>query len=111
MSKWRDIYSKQTTGKTWKELTHRPTAAQIIRQIVEANVSHSPLREVGWSEVDGQLTLSEEARAAHIHILGTTREGKSKFLEMLLTQDMGRFGATLLDPSGRHLLQRFEVVH
>jgi hypothetical protein len=61
-------------------------------------LSNHPLRDIGQGGEEG-FTLSEEARASHIHILGTTREGKSKFLEMLLTQDMGNFGATLLDPS------------
>ena len=44
--------------------------------------------------------LSEENRAAHVHILGTTREGKSKFLELLIRHDIDNgYGATLLDPT------------
>lgn len=54
---------------------------------------------LGWSE-DGPEGLSEEQRQAHIHIIGTTREGKSKLLEKLIRHDIDNgYGATLLDPS------------
>jgi hypothetical protein len=52
------------------------------------------------SDSAGEINITEEDRSNHMHILGTTREGKSKFLEMLLQGDIdGGFGATLLDPS------------
>src|ERR1035437_1759354 len=75
-----------------------PTHKATLKRFANQALSKSPLREIGLS-IEGGFTFSEEARASHIHILGTTREGKSKFLEMLLTQDMGTYGATLLDPS------------
>jgi hypothetical protein len=44
--------------------------------------------------------LTEEDRENHIHILGSPGEGKSKFLEHLIRQDIQRgYGACLLDPS------------
>jgi hypothetical protein len=79
----------------------RPTRNLVLGNcctVGEKLLSKYPLRTLGQSQ-DGGLDLSEENRQAHIHILGSTREGKGKFLEMLLTQDMGNFGATLLDPS------------
>lgn len=49
---------------------------------------------------DATAILAEENRASHIHILGTTREGKSKFLELLIRHDIDNgYGCTLLDPS------------
>lgn len=90
---------KMILGKTLDEqLGNIPSHDHIVDSYIEQLRSNFPLREVGSTSED-PFNLSEEARASHIHILGTTREGKSKFLEMLLTQDMGNFGATLLDPS------------
>lgn len=58
-------------------------------------MSNFPIRELG----DGQL-LSEEDRESHVHCLGSPGEGKSKFLELLLRQDIDNgYGACLLDPS------------
>lgn len=76
-----------------------PTPDNTLDNLSQRLLSKFPLRQLGWNEGEGYLSLTEEARASHIHILGTTREGKSKFLEMLLCQDMGNYGATLLDPS------------
>jgi len=55
---------------------------------------------MGWNTTDGRLSMSEESRANHIHIIGTTREGKSKFLELLVRQDIDNgYGCTVIDPS------------
>lgn len=44
--------------------------------------------------------LSEEMRASHIHILGATREGKSRLLEQFIRHDVDHgYGGTLIDPS------------
>src|ERR1017187_7194392 len=91
-------YFKEITGKTKEEAFRIPTSEESLARTRQKVMSKQPLRDIGFSG-DGYLSIAEENRASHIHILGTTREGKSKFLEMLLTQDMGNFGATLLDPS------------
>src|ERR1017187_1068710 len=94
-----DDLDKLILGKTLDEqLGNIPSHDNIVSSYIEQLRSNHPLREIGQTMED-IFNLSEEARASHIHILGTTREGKSKFLEMLLTQDMGNYGATLLDPS------------
>ena len=99
MSKWRDVYSKQLTRKTWAELTPVPKAAKIIELVKQQALSKHPLRSLGLSD-DGPLVLTEEDRESHIHILGSPGEGKSKFLELLLRQDIDSgYGACLLDPS------------
>ena len=48
-----------------------------------------------------EVGLSEDQRSRHLHILGRTGSGKSKFLEALIRQDIraGR-GFLLLDPKG-----------
>jgi hypothetical protein len=64
------------------------------------SLSNSPLREVG--EGQESLTLSEEERASHVHIIGTTGEGKSKFIELMIRGDIAAgHGVCLLDPTDR----------
>ncbi|HZT35328.1 MAG TPA: hypothetical protein VFA15_05385, partial [Nitrososphaera sp.] len=92
-------FFKDLHKKTLDEAFQIPTTEQSLEELRQRLKSGKPLRKLGSSQEAGNLKLSEQDRQSHIHILGTTREGKSKFLEMLLTQDMGRFGATLLDPS------------
>jgi hypothetical protein len=48
------------------------------------------------------LWLSEEERESHVHILGTTGEGKSRFIEHLIRGDIEQGnGVCLLDPTDR----------
>lgn len=48
------------------------------------------------------MWLSEEERENHLHILGTTGEGKSRFIEHLIREDINRGnGVCLLDPTDR----------
>lgn len=49
-----------------------------------------------------RVFLSEEDRAEHVHIIGSTGEGKSKLMELMIRQDLlaGR-GVCLIDPHGR----------
>ena len=61
--------------------------------------SKYPLIKLGQS-VSGTVALSQEDRISHIHILGTTGEGKSKFLEYLIREDIkAGHGVCLLDPT------------
>jgi len=46
--------------------------------------------------------IREEEREDHLHILGTTGEGKSKFIEYLIREDIKRgHGVCFLDPTDR----------
>jgi hypothetical protein len=59
--------------------------------------SKYPLRLLGIG--DHRLTITEEERP-HAHLIGSTREGKSKFIEHLIRGDILRgFGVCLIDPS------------
>jgi hypothetical protein len=87
-------------GGRLKDLIQVPKAKQITQQLGQELLSEFPVRELGWSEIDGAVQLSEEDRESHVHILGSPGEGKSKFLELLLRQDIDNgYGACLLDPS------------
>jgi hypothetical protein len=87
-------------GKTLEEALHIPSQETAVNLLREKLSSGHPLRHLGTSTDGGLPILSEEQRAAHIHILGTTREGKSKLLEQFIRHDIDNgYGATLLDPS------------
>lgn len=63
--------------------------------------SNYPLRSLGSGQ-SGSLYLSEEERESHLHILGTTGEGKSRFIEHLIRGDIEQGnGVCLLDPADR----------
>ncbi|MEL7513705.1 MAG: hypothetical protein AAGK03_03765 [Pseudomonadota bacterium] len=54
---------------------------------------------VGTNENDEIISIPTEARAAHLHVIGRTRTGKSRFLADLISQDiLGGRGVTLFDP-------------
>ncbi|HEY4941879.1 MAG TPA: type IV secretion system DNA-binding domain-containing protein [Rhizomicrobium sp.] len=56
--------------------------------------------ELGTAD-DGPVVLSDDERARHIHIIGSTGTGKSKLMEHMLRSDItkGR-GLCLIDPHG-----------
>jgi hypothetical protein len=84
-----------------EEWSRTPTlAGQIKRLNQDFATALPPVRILGYDSTNIPVTLSEEDREAHIHILGAPGEGKSKFLELLIRQDIERgYGACLLDPS------------
>jgi len=50
---------------------------------------------------EGLITMPYRDRAAHLHVLGRTRSGKSRFLADLIRQDiLNGSGVGLLDPHG-----------
>lgn len=56
---------------------------------------------------DGDLVLPDEALSQHCLILGTTGVGKTRLLELLALQAIGRGDAVIvLDPKGDEVLQR-----
>jgi hypothetical protein len=93
-----EILFRKITGKSPKDF-RTPTLEDVRKEAVNRLQSRYPLRELGTSQ-DGREWFTEEDREAHIHILGSPGEGKSKFLEHLIRQDIQRgYGACLLDPS------------
>lgn len=79
----------------------RPTAEHIVARRYKQLKSNYPLRSLGVG-ADGELLISEEERESHTHIVGTTGEGKSRFIEHLIREDIRQGnGVCLLDPTDR----------
>src|SRR5436309_269475 len=89
------------TGKKRSELVkERPTAQDIVNRRLSQIKSKYPLRDVGVGQE--RILLSEEERESHMHIIGTTGEGKSRFIEHLIRGDIQQGnGVCFLDPTDR----------
>lgn len=87
-------------GKTWKEVTRIPTFKDAVEEAEMELTTKYPLRELGLiTSTNKKLRITEEQRP-HIHIIGSTQEGKSKFIEYLIRGDIKRgIGVCLLDPT------------
>ena len=83
-----------------------------------------PVPVVFGEDGDGRrVCVSPEQRSMHLHVIGATGRGKSRFLEQLIRQDIRhRHGLCLIDPHGelfgevvrwcaRHDLQHRRRVH
>src|ERR1051326_1211104 len=56
---------------------------------------------IGDNAEGSPISLTPEERSAHIHVIGASGSGKSKFLEWLIRADLGnRQGFCLIDPHG-----------
>ncbi len=82
-----------------KEHSRIPKITETIEKYVKSAQSNYPILTLG--EGEESVFIREEERE-HIHIIGTTGEGKSKLLERLIRHDIdnGR-GVCFLDPSDR----------
>lgn len=79
-----------------------PPIDSTIDQLYKRNRSRHPLRVLGYGSDGTRLTVTEEQRESHLHIIGTTGEGKSKFLQKLIQDDIDRGnGLIFFDPSDR----------
>jgi len=56
----------------------------------------------GHDESGAEFVVSEDARRAHMHVVGASGKGKSKFLEMMIRQDLlnRNVGGCVIDPHG-----------
>jgi hypothetical protein len=101
-----DPIEKMILGESLEDFTKQvPTVEETIDELGQSLLSDYDLRELGWSAA-GPVSLSEEARESHIHVLGSPGEGKSKFLEMMVSLDIdalisgdSKSGACLIDSS------------
>jgi hypothetical protein len=93
-------FIESVTGKKEEEIFRFPSAEESIKKIWKQPKSSYPLRLLGTGGED--VYISEEERESHMHIIGTTREGKSKFLEHLIRGDIDQGnGLCFFDPSDR----------
>ncbi len=93
-------FFKMMHGKTIDEVGREvPSADDTVDRAIKQLKSRYPLRLLGKSQ-EGDQYISEEEREANYHILGAPGEGKSRFLEYNIRQDihLGN-GLCLLDPS------------
>src|ERR1043165_7020663 len=93
---------KLRTDKTLQDIRRsRPKAEDIVKRRLKQIRSKYKLRSVGVG-VQGEVLISEEERVDHVHILGTTGEGKSRFIEHLIRGEiLNGNGVCLLDPTDR----------
>jgi hypothetical protein len=98
MSEFDDLFQMRMR-RPFPELTRIPTPEETVAKKKKEVQSRHPLRPLGQAS-DGLVSLAEEERESHIHILGAPGQGKSKFLELLIRQDIDRgYGCCLLDPN------------
>jgi hypothetical protein len=93
---------KMMHGKSLDEIAREiPTAENFMHQTIKSLQSRYPLRLLGTSQ-EGQIYISEEEREVNYHILGAPGEGKSKFIEQSIREDIDKgIGVCLLDPSDK----------
>jgi hypothetical protein len=88
-------YWKLITGETFEQTTRIPTFEETLDKQWQGLNTNYPLRVLGYGSEE--LTITEEERP-HAHLIGSTGEGKSKFIEHLIRNDIARgFGVCLLD--------------
>jgi hypothetical protein len=93
-----DIW-KMRLGRKDKEVFQKRTAQDALNLRREKVLNRS-VREVGAGQERILLTTAD--RETHTHILGTTGEGKSKLIELLIRGDIkDGHGVCFLDPTDR----------
>lgn len=69
---------------------------------------------LGYNAVGGSVRLMPDQRGAHMHVIGSSGSGKSKFLEWMMRGDLqSRQGFCLIDPHGElyHDVMRYCAHH
>jgi hypothetical protein len=102
MSENRDLF-KAIAGQSWDQWTKIDTIPPIdssIGDIFDRNRSRYPLCVLGHTSDGTAVSLLREQRKNHLHVIGTTDEGKSKLFELLMRGDVDLAeGLLFLDPS------------
>lgn len=92
---WFKLY----TGRERKDAFRFPQTNHSVDKYVSGVKSRFPLINLGWAD-DGEVYITQEDRAGHMHVLGATQEGKSKLMELLIRDDIKNgYGCCLIDPS------------
>jgi hypothetical protein len=92
-------FFKLISNQTFEEFVALPEFSNTLGEQIKMLSSDYPLRLLGRSG-DGDIYITEEEREVNFHILGAPGEGKSKFLEYHIRQDIDSGnGLCLLDPS------------
>jgi hypothetical protein len=99
--KLKDInWFKHRHGETEEKYYRRETLQETLNRRVLQQKSAHELRKLGIGEET--IWISEEQRLGHAHVIGTTQQGKSRFLIHNIQRDiqMGN-GVLFLDPTDR----------
>lgn len=99
---------ERAAGRTLQDATRLPSLQSTLdKQWTQLNTEFpQDVLTLGWAGSQ-EVLITQEDRESHMHIVGTTGEGKSKFLEYLICRDIDRLskGATdglcFLDPSAK----------
>ncbi|MBK8809701.1 MAG: hypothetical protein IPN69_03100 [Acidobacteria bacterium] len=88
-------YFKLLTKKTLKEATRIPTLDEVVSKQWKSLHAHKKdeLLSIGRSLNQGDLWVTQAERENHFWVLGSTGEGKSRFLEYLIRKDIDRLKA------------------
>ncbi|MDT7540571.1 MAG: hypothetical protein QOE33_475 [Acidobacteriota bacterium] len=93
-SEFGEDWFKFYTGLPEDEYFSFPNTDETLGEIAAQTESRYPLRKIS-----DKLFFSEEQRP-NIHIIGSSRQGKSRFIEWLIRSDINRgLGCCLLDPT------------
>jgi hypothetical protein len=93
-SEFGEDWFKFHTGIPEEEYFSFPDAEETLAEIAAQTESRYPLRKIS-----DKLFFSEEQRP-NIHIIGSSRQGKSRLIEWLIRSDIDRnLGCCLLDPT------------
>lgn len=92
-------YFRLITGKKFEESYPTPSLDEVVGTFLKQTQSNYPLRLLGNSQ-EGKTYISEEERYVNFHVVGAPGEGKSKFLEYQIREDIKRGqGLCLIDSS------------
>lgn len=96
------ILYRALMGKSRAVRLNRPGIQALTEKLrTDIGSPSHPSRILAYSKRDNlPVLLTEEDRETHMHLLGGTRQGKSRLLQLLIQGDIERgLGCCLLDPS------------
>lgn len=96
------IHDRRTSLLSQKPKVHRTSLRSPTAPSPKRSRQDRVRNTVGQSFAERSVAFTLQERCAHTHVIGATGTGKSKFLELLMRQDMRerRTGFCLLDPHG-----------
>jgi len=104
MGLWDKLLGKDSKEETDAKSENLPTENTTQSKVRDEIISNSLDLGWYWSETKDESQIAKIAdkdRATHMYVVGATGTGKTKFLEFLIQQDIGkRNGFGVIDPHG-----------
>lgn len=79
---------KEIFGKTLQQAVQLPNVEDSLRFMAETLLNPLPPRKIGLSKSGAIVSYNDFDRIDHFHILGAPNQGKSKFLETMMSEDI-----------------------